>query len=273
MLTYFCFPYKFTGKELDPETGLYYYGARYLDPKYSIWLSADPALGEYIPGAPVNEEAKKRNGNLPGMGGVFNTVNLHLYHYAGNNPVKYTDPDGRASVDEIQQVAQSLGPYGILIAAGAVLILDPDFREAVSNTLIATGGAIVTGAKAIAMSLEKVVTESRTKKDRTLYHYSTTPPSEFKGALKVGSYLTTNGDYSGKKAGSRLALPIDSETGKTKTPLYKYTFEVKEGEYGPAKNSLPFNIVAPSNGKLGLGTEFINTVPLIPIDCEPVPQE
>ena len=29
------------------------------------------------------------------MGGVFNTVNLQLYHYAGNNPVKYTDPDGR----------------------------------------------------------------------------------------------------------------------------------------------------------------------------------
>ena len=32
---------------------------------------------------------------VPGMGGVFNVVNLHLYHYAGNNPVKYTDPDGR----------------------------------------------------------------------------------------------------------------------------------------------------------------------------------
>jgi hypothetical protein len=43
----------------------------------------------------VNGEARKRNGNLPGMGGVFNLVNLHLYHYAGNNPVKYTDPDGR----------------------------------------------------------------------------------------------------------------------------------------------------------------------------------
>jgi hypothetical protein len=28
------------------------------------------------------------------MGGVFNTVNLHLYHYAGNNPIKYTDPTG-----------------------------------------------------------------------------------------------------------------------------------------------------------------------------------
>ncbi|AGT42614.1 YD repeat-containing protein [Treponema pedis str. T A4] len=32
---------------------------------------------------------------MPGMGGVFNTVNLHVYHYAGNNPIKYTDPYGR----------------------------------------------------------------------------------------------------------------------------------------------------------------------------------
>ena len=88
-------------KELDAETGLYYYGARYLDPKTSRWLSGDPAIGEYIPSAPVNDEAKKRNGSLPGMGGVFNHVNLHAYHYAGNNPVKYTDPDGEMPRDMI----------------------------------------------------------------------------------------------------------------------------------------------------------------------------
>ena len=81
---------------MDEETGLYYYGARYLDPKYSRWLSGDPALSDYIPKAPIDDEAKKHNENLPGMGGVFNVVNLHLYHYAGNNPVKYTDPDGKA---------------------------------------------------------------------------------------------------------------------------------------------------------------------------------
>jgi RHS repeat-associated protein len=87
-------PFRFTGKELDEETGFYYYGARYLNPKTSMWISADPAMGDYIPKAPVDDEAKKHNGNLPGMGGVFNYVNFHVYHYAGNNPVKYVDPDG-----------------------------------------------------------------------------------------------------------------------------------------------------------------------------------
>jgi hypothetical protein len=54
-----------------------------------------------VPGAPVDDEARKRNQNLPGQGGVFNVVNLHLYHYAGNNPVKYTDPDGRTPGNSI----------------------------------------------------------------------------------------------------------------------------------------------------------------------------
>ena len=35
-------PYKFNGKELDQETGLYYYGARYMNPVTSLWYGVDP---------------------------------------------------------------------------------------------------------------------------------------------------------------------------------------------------------------------------------------
>ena len=85
---------------------MYYYGARYLDPKYSMWISTDPALGEYIPQAPINDEIRKNNQNLPGMGGIFNHINSNLYHYSANNPIKYTDPDGKS--DTLTKVTQGL---------------------------------------------------------------------------------------------------------------------------------------------------------------------
>ena len=83
-------------EELDTETGLYYYGARYLDPKYSRWLSGDPAVGEYIP-SPGTEPNK-----LAGMGGVYNTTNLQVFNYGNNNPIKYNDPDGKKIKDAIK---------------------------------------------------------------------------------------------------------------------------------------------------------------------------
>ena len=64
----FSSPYLFNGKELDRETNLSYYGARYLDMKTSLWLNVDP-LAEKMPS--------------------FGT-----YIYTFNNPIKYTDPTG-----------------------------------------------------------------------------------------------------------------------------------------------------------------------------------
>lgn len=66
-------PFKFNGKELDAETGLYYYGARYYDPKTSIWLSTDPLMEKY--------------------------PNFNPYAYCYQNPINVIDPTGMEGVD------------------------------------------------------------------------------------------------------------------------------------------------------------------------------
>ncbi len=61
--------YKFNGKELDKQTGYYYYGARYYDPVLSRWLGVDP-LAEKYPG-------------------------FSPYNYTFNNPLIFIDPTGK----------------------------------------------------------------------------------------------------------------------------------------------------------------------------------
>ncbi len=93
--------YRFTSKELDTETGLYYFGARYLDPQISRWISPDPAFEDYLPVPPVDDEARRYNSQLPGQGGVLNPVNINVYCYGANNPVKYVDPDGESATGAV----------------------------------------------------------------------------------------------------------------------------------------------------------------------------
>ena len=62
-------PYKFNGKEFDQETGLYYYGARYMDPKISMWLGVDPLAEKY--------------------------PNVTGYCYTMDNPIKFIEIDGK----------------------------------------------------------------------------------------------------------------------------------------------------------------------------------
>ena len=91
--------------QLNAPQGNIYMGARYLDPKYSRWISVDPALGEYM------------NETKEGKGGILNSINLNLYHYSGHNPVKYIDPDGRIYKNEFEAifVEQVLGEEGLAV--------------------------------------------------------------------------------------------------------------------------------------------------------------
>jgi RHS repeat-associated protein len=59
-------PYRFNSKELDSETGMHYYGARYHHPKLSVWMSVDP----------------------------YTAKTQESYQYTGNNPIALLDADG-----------------------------------------------------------------------------------------------------------------------------------------------------------------------------------
>jgi RHS repeat-associated protein len=80
-------PYLFNAKELDEETGLYYYGARYYDARVSIWYGVDRPLidGTYLDGE-IND-------------GVFNSFNLNPYIYCTQSPVKRIDPTGMFDIE------------------------------------------------------------------------------------------------------------------------------------------------------------------------------
>ena len=61
-------PYLFNAKEFDEETGLYYYGARYYEPRLSLWMSTDPLEEKY--------------------------PNVNSYAYCHNNPILLVDKTG-----------------------------------------------------------------------------------------------------------------------------------------------------------------------------------
>ena len=86
-------PYRFTAKEWDEETGLYYHGARYYEPRLSRWISADPA--GFSLSRPMNARGEPRRSYS-----IVEAANW--YSYVSNNPVKYVDPTGlfEVSYDE-----------------------------------------------------------------------------------------------------------------------------------------------------------------------------
>lgn len=70
-------PYKFTGKELDGDSGLYYYSARYYNAEIGRFISQDPWEGD-----------------------LKDPQSLNRYSYVRNNPLRYIDPTGQFVVDK-----------------------------------------------------------------------------------------------------------------------------------------------------------------------------
>ena len=88
-------PYLFNGKELDDETGLYYYGARMYDPILLTWNSIDPLCEKYYSISP--------------------------YAYCGNNPVIFIDPSGESPIYDTEGNFLGTDDHGIF---GPYFVMD-----------------------------------------------------------------------------------------------------------------------------------------------------
>ena len=82
--------YRFTGRPLDSQAGLYYFNQRYYDPNIGRFTQPDPMQNFLV--APGLEQ--KTGMSLEEV--LANPQRLNSYSYALNNPVNLVDPTGEA---------------------------------------------------------------------------------------------------------------------------------------------------------------------------------
>ena len=105
-------PFQYTARESDPETGLYYYRARYYDPAGGRFISEDP-IG-------------------------FNS-GANFYRYVRNNAVNLTDPTGLYELKgfspvDAAQMTIAIGQLWAKLKASPCCI-DPKLRDRILNLL------------------------------------------------------------------------------------------------------------------------------------------
>jgi len=82
----------FTGKERDAETGLDYFGARYMSAAQGWFTSPDP----------VNHPSGSKNP----AAFLMNPQRWNAYSYVSNNPLRLVDPDGREEEESLWEMGK-----------------------------------------------------------------------------------------------------------------------------------------------------------------------
>lgn len=137
---------KFTSKERDSETGLDFFGARYMSSAQGRFTSPDEFTGGAVD--PFTGQQINQPGPLP-YADITDPQSLNKYAYVMNNPLRYTDPDGHCP----WCVGAVIGFFG-----GAAAQAVADFATGEEITLrkelaAGVGGAIIGGTAGAASEL------------------------------------------------------------------------------------------------------------------------
>jgi RHS repeat-associated protein len=119
--------FTYTGREFEPELGMYYYRARYYDPSTGRFLQSDPNAG-YLT-QPIT------------------TINKYIY--AINNPILFSDPSGRDIWDDIGRGLSIVAAAVVAVYAGAAVSAFLGLSGTLTGALAgAFTGALAGGATA-----------------------------------------------------------------------------------------------------------------------------
>ena len=120
----------YNSKELDMNTGMYYYEARYYDPLFRYFTQPDENIPE-----------------------IYNPSDLNRYIYVRNNPYKYVDPTGEVALQIGAEASAGLGGFFGIGSVGVVLVYgDRGFQHGYyksSGVGATTGGTFGAGAEFI----------------------------------------------------------------------------------------------------------------------------
>jgi RHS repeat-associated protein len=179
-------PYlKYTGREYDPNTGLYYYRARYYDPTIGRFISEDPL----------------------GFG-----AGINFYAYAGNNPVNFNDPMGLVRWGDAFSSGLGMLSSGAGVVVGSAGILGGGALAAMPEpaTTVAGIGTIALSSTVLANSSGNFILNTQNFWSAINDEVPTLPSSLAEGMAGI----IAPGDPSAQLMAQGFNLTIDLASGR-----------------------------------------------------------